>query len=66
MSSSMFRPNLFVAALLALGCPASRSSAETAVTVDFFEGFDGPTELVLHVCGETNYRADGRFERTAA
>jgi hypothetical protein len=31
-----------------------------------FEGFDGPAELVLHVCGETNYRADGRFERTAA
>src|SRR3984893_16638148 len=35
MSQNMFRPNLlFVAALLALTCPASRSGAETPAPVD--------------------------------
>jgi hypothetical protein len=42
------------------------TDGDAALPPDLFEGFEGPIELVLHVCGETQYRADGRFERRAA
>jgi hypothetical protein len=42
------------------------TDGDAALPVTLFDGFVGPTELVLRVNGTTRYRADGRSSRTAA
>jgi hypothetical protein len=42
------------------------TNGDAVLPAALFDGFDGPTELVLHVEGTTRYRADARSGRAAA
>ena len=42
------------------------TDGDAALPQALFDGFDGPTELVLHVNGRTRYPLSGEAARTAA